>query len=134
MLGIVLIVLVMPYEVVARYVYEKPTFWANVLSLWMAGFLFLLAGLHAMQQRSHIRIYVIYDLMPRWGQRLSDCTSVALIWVFAFCVVRGGHSEAITKLLRWEAFGTAWDPPLPGTLKPAIVAMRFWWPCKRCRT
>ena len=123
MLGTVLIVLVMLYEVVARYVFEKPTLWANELSLWMAAFLFLLAGLYAMQQRSHIRIYVIYDLMPRWGQRLSDCISVALIWVFAFCVVWGGYSEAITKLMRWEAFGTAWDPPLPGTLKPGIVLL-----------
>lgn len=123
MLGIVLVVLVMLYEVVARYVFEKPTLWANELSLWMAGFLFLLAGLYSMQQRSHIRIYIIYDMMPRWGQKLSDCVSVALIWIFAFALFWGGYSEAVTKLLRWEAFGTAWDPPLPGTLKPAIVLL-----------
>ncbi|MFN3825751.1 MAG: TRAP transporter small permease subunit [Pseudorhodobacter sp.] len=123
MIGTVLIVLVMFYEVVARYVFEKPTLWANELSLWMASFLFLLAGLYAMQQRSHIRIYIIYDMMPRWAQKLSDCTTVLLIWIFTFCVVWGGYSEAITKMMRWEAFGTAWDPPLPGTLKPAIVLM-----------
>jgi TRAP-type C4-dicarboxylate transport system permease small subunit len=123
MIGTVLTVLVMFYEVVARYVFEKPTLWANELSLWMASFLFLLAGLYAMQQRSHIRIYIIYDMMPRWAQKLSDCTTVFLIWVFTFCVVWGGYSEAITKLMRWEAFGTAWDPPLPGTLKPAIVLL-----------
>ncbi|MBL4915689.1 TRAP transporter small permease subunit [Szabonella alba] len=123
MISTVLIVLVMFYEVVARYVFEKPTLWANELSLWMAAFLFLLAGLYAMQQRSHIRIYVIYDMMPRWAQKLSDCISVFLIWVFAFCVIWGGYSEALTKLMRWEAFGTAWDPPLPGTLKPAIVLL-----------
>jgi TRAP-type C4-dicarboxylate transport system permease small subunit len=123
MISTVLIVIVMLYEVVARYVFEKPTLWANELSLWIASFLFLLAGLYAMQQRSHIRIYIIYDMMPRWAQKLSDCTTVFFIWVFTFCVIWGGYSEAWTKLMRWEAFGTAWDPPLPGTLKPAIVLL-----------
>ena len=73
------IVLVMFYEVVSRYVFSKPTLWANELSLWIAAFVFLLSGLYAMQQRSHIRIYVIYDMMPRWAQKLSDCISVLLI-------------------------------------------------------
>lgn len=116
-------VLVMFYEVVSRYLFVKPTLWANELSLWIAGFIFLFAGLYAMQQRSHIRIYIIYDLMPRWMQKLSDIASVLLIWVFAFLLVWGGYNEAVDKFLRWETFGTAWDPPLPATIKPAILIM-----------
>ena len=114
-------VLVMFYEVVSRYLFVKPTLWANELSLWIAGFIYLLAGLYAMQQRSHIRIYVIYDLFPRWLQKLSDVVSVLLIWVFAFMLVWGGYNEARDKFFRWETFGTAWDPPLPATIKPAIL-------------
>lgn len=121
MIGVVFVVLVMFYEVVSRYVFNKPTLWANELSLWLAAFLFLLAGQYAMQQRSHIRIYIIYDMMPRRAQKLSDCISVFLIWVFAFCVVWGGYDEAKTKLLRMETFGTAWDPPIPATVKAAIL-------------
>ncbi len=63
------------YEVISRYVFDKPTLWANELSLWIAAFVFLLAGQYAMQQRSHIRIYIIYDLMPRWAQKAFDCVS-----------------------------------------------------------
>ncbi|VVT27912.1 conserved membrane hypothetical protein [Hoeflea sp. EC-HK425] len=121
MIGTTAVVLVMFFEVVSRYLFEKPTLWANELSLWMAGFLFLLAGLYAMQQRSHIRIYVVYDLFPRWLQKLSDITSVLLIWVFTFLLIWGGYNEARDKFLRWETFGTAWDPPLPATIKPAIL-------------
>ncbi|WP_425052229.1 TRAP transporter small permease subunit [Psychromarinibacter sp. S121] len=121
MLSIVFIVLVMFYEVCARYLFEKPTLWANELSLWIAGFLFLLAGLYAMQQRSHIRIYIIYDIMPRWAQKTADCISVLLIWIFAFCLVWGGYNEARDKILRMEAFGTAWDPPIPATIKAGIL-------------
>lgn len=121
MIAIVFVVFVMFYEVVSRYVFVKPTLWANELSLWMAGFIFLLAGLYAMQQRSHIRIYVIYDMFPRWAQKASDVLSVFLIWAFTFTLIWGGYNESRDKILRWETFGTAWDPPLPATVKPAIL-------------
>ncbi|MGB5557669.1 MAG: TRAP transporter small permease [Paracoccaceae bacterium] len=121
MMGVVFIVLVMFYEVISRYIFNKPTLWANELSLWIAAFVFLFAGQYAMQQRSHIRIYIIYDLMPRWGQKLSDCISVFLIWVFAFALVWGGWNEARDKILRMETFGTAWDPPIPATIKASIL-------------
>ena len=74
-----------------------------------------------MQQRSHIRIYLIYDVMPRWLQKSCDVFSTVLICLFSFAIIWGGFNEAWSKMLRWETFGTAWDPPLPATLKPAIL-------------
>ncbi|SFD44148.1 TRAP transporter small permease subunit [Roseivivax sediminis] len=121
MIAIAFIVLVMFYEVVSRYVFARPTLWANELSLWIAAFIFLLAGLYAMQQRSHIRIYVIYDMMPRWMQKASDVISVSLICVFTFALIWGGYNDAMRRMMRMETFGTAWDPPIPGTVKPAIL-------------
>jgi TRAP-type C4-dicarboxylate transport system permease small subunit len=116
-----LIVIVMFYEVVSRYVFARPTLWANELSLWIAAFVFLLAGQYAMQQRSHIRIYVIYDMMPRFFQKASDLLSLALLLFFVFAMVWGGYDDAMRRFLRMETFGTAWDPPIPGIVKPAIL-------------
>ena len=62
---------VMLYEVFLRYALEKPTLWANELTLWIAGFVFLCSGLYAMQQRCHIRIFLLYDIVPRWMQHAS---------------------------------------------------------------
>ena len=121
MLLIVLLVGVMVYEVILRYVFESPTLWANELSLWMAGFVFCLAGLYAMQQRSHIRIFLLYDLLPRNVQRACDTISTALIVVFAVALIYGGFGEAKAKFMRWETFGTAFDPPIPATLKPLVL-------------
>ena len=121
MIMVAFIVIVMFYEVVSRYVFLRPTLWANELSLWIAGFVFLFAGQYAMQQRSHIRIYVIYDMMPRWMQKASDVLSLSLLLFFTFSLIWGGYSDAMRRMLRMETFGTAWDPPLPGTLKPAIL-------------
>ena len=121
MISIAFVVIVMFYEVVARYAFNAPTLWANEMSLWIASFIFLLAGQYAMQQRSHIRIYVIYDMFPRWMQKVADVISVSLIVIFTFTLVWGGYNDAMTRMLRLEGFGTAWDPPIPGTIKPAIL-------------
>jgi TRAP-type C4-dicarboxylate transport system permease small subunit len=121
MMLIVLLLGVMLYEVFVRYVLEEPTLWANELSLWLAGFVFMGAGLYAMQQRSHIRIFLLYDVCPRWLQRTFDSISTILILVFAFALVYGGYGEAMDKLWRWERFGTAFDPPIPATIKPFVL-------------
>lgn len=121
MLLILLLVGVMFYEVVLRYIFERPTLWANELSLWIASFVFLLAGLYAMQQRSHIRIYLLYDTFPRWLQKTADVVSTGLIMVFTITMIWGAFNEAQAKFLRWETFGTAFDPPIPATLKPMVL-------------
>ena len=121
MMLVALLLSVMLYEVVLRYVFEAPTLWANELSLWIAGFIFLCAGLYAMQQRSHIRIFLLYDVCPRWLQRVFDCISTFLIVLFAFFLFYGGYGEAFDKFYRWETFGTAFDPPIPATIKPTVL-------------
>lgn len=115
------VVTIMFYEVVMRYIFVKPTLWVNEMSLWVAGGIYLTAGLYAMQQRSHIRIFIIYDIVPRWLQKVFDVLSLICVWVFAGAVIWGGFGEAWAKLMRWERFGTAWDPPLPATIKPLIL-------------
>lgn len=121
MFVVAFIVAIMFYEVVLRYVFEKPTLWVNEMSLWLAGGVYLLAGLYVMQQRGHIRIFILYDMVPRNWQRFFDVISVSLICIFAAAVVYGGFNEAWAKLMRWETFGTAWDPPIPATMKPLVL-------------
>ena len=113
---------IMLYEVFLRYVFEAPTLWANELTLWIAGYVFLFSGLYAMQQRCHIRIFLLYDAVPRWLQHLFDIISVTLLWIFAFFLVYGSyHQVFVTKFYKWEMFGTAFDPPIPATVQPMIL-------------
>ncbi|MBW4706481.1 TRAP transporter small permease [Roseobacter sp. YSTF-M11] len=121
MMLIVLLMCVMLYEVFTRYVLASGTLWANELSLWLAGFIFLCSGLYAMQQRSHIRIFIIYDAMPRWLQHVCDVISTLMIVTFAFFLFYGGYGEAFQKFARWELYGSAFNPPIPATVKPAVL-------------
>jgi len=126
MWGAAFIVAIMFYEVVMRYVFFQPTLWVNEMSLWAGGMIYATAGLYAMQQRSHIRIYVLYDMAPLWLRQVFDVISVLCTSIFVFAVLWGGFGEAAAKFARWEVFGTAWDPPIPATDKPLmLIALLF---------
>ena len=117
------IVLIILYEVVMRYFFAAATLWVNEMSLWVAGGIYLSAGLYAMLQRSHIRIFIIYDMVPLWLRRVFDILSTLCVAIFAFAVIWGGFGEARAKFWRWETFGTAFDPPIPATNKPLILTV-----------
>jgi TRAP-type C4-dicarboxylate transport system permease small subunit len=119
------IVLIILYEVVMRYFFAAATLWVNEMSLWVAGGIYLSAGLYAMLQRSHIRIFIIYDLAPKWLRHTFDVLSTVCVGIFAFAVIWGGFGEAKVKVWRWETFGTAFDPPIPATNKPLILTVMF---------
>ena len=124
MVLIVSMTTIMLYEVFLRYVFEAPTLWANELTLWVAGYVFLLSGFYAMQQRCHIRIFLLYEAVPRWLQHVFDVISVALLWVFAFFLVYGSFKQVfVVKFYKWEMFGTAFDPPIPATVQPMILVI-----------
>ena len=122
MILIISMTTVMLYEVTLRYFFGAPTLWANELTLWIAGFVFLLSGFYAMQQRCHIRIFLLYDAVPRWLQHVFDIFSVTIIWIFAFFLIFGSFKQVfVTKFYKWEMFGTAFDPPIPATIQPMIL-------------
>ena len=77
------IVLIILYEVVMRYFFAAATLWVNEMSLWIAGGIYLSAGLYAMLQRSHIRIFIIYDMAPLWLRRVFDLLSTLCVGIFA---------------------------------------------------
>ena len=115
------IVLVMMYEVFVRYVLFQPTLWANELSLWLAGIVYLIGGIYAMRVRSHIRIVMLYDYVSRRTQRIFDLIGVIVLVLYVIALVKGGIPDASRAFLKWERFGTAWDPPIPAVLKLLIL-------------
>ena len=109
------------YEVVMRYVFFSPTLWVNELTLWMGSVIFLLAGVYAMQRRSHIRITAVYDIMPPRLQYFCDIVSAAVVVAYAGMMIFASYQIAWETLITWERFGTFWNPPIPATVKPLVL-------------
>lgn len=65
---------VMTYEVIARYVFNSPTSWAWVINKQLFGVYVMIAGGYALVHNSHIRIELFY-------QRFSPAAKTAVHWL-----------------------------------------------------
>lgn len=109
------------YEVLCRYILTRPTIWANELSLMLSSIVFIAAGVYVMRRDEHLRISVLYDLsLPRL-RRIFDTTTLACTLIFCGTTIWFGGPTAWSALLRWERYGTAWNPPIPAIIQPLIV-------------
>lgn len=121
----VVVVLITFYEVVMRYVFFSPTLWVNELSLWLGSAIFLTAGLYAMQRRAHIRVTAVYDLVSPRTRTVFDAVAALVVAAYATLMIVAGWDVALDTLLRWERFGTYWNPPIPATVKPLVLVVTF---------
>ncbi|MCC6470746.1 MAG: TRAP transporter small permease subunit [Alphaproteobacteria bacterium] len=52
------------YEVVSRYVFDRPTIWAFEAGALLTGANFLLGMAYTLREGAHIRVEAFYDLLP----------------------------------------------------------------------
>ena len=117
------IVSIILYEVIMRYFFAAATLWVNEMSLWIGGCIYLTSGLYSMQQRSHIRIFILYDIAPLWLRRVFDILANLCLIVFCSGVIFGSFDKALFSFSSWELFGSAFNPPIPATMKPLILIL-----------
>ena len=71
----ILIIVIMFFttiEVVLRYVFNSPTIWVWPLSRQIFGVYILFAGIYAMSKNAHIRIEIIYNLLPKRMKQIAS--------------------------------------------------------------
>ncbi|MEQ9259029.1 MAG: TRAP transporter small permease subunit [Roseovarius sp.] len=118
------IVLLMVYEVVARYGFNSPTIWAHEASVALAAFAFVFGGAFCMAERSHMRIGFLTDSRPRLA-RLSRWLSIGAGTVYLGGLAYAAYRQADRAIFRFALDGS-WNPersgstlnaPLPAYLK-----------------
>ena len=114
-------------EVVARYVFDRPTFWAHETTTFLIAAIFLVGGPIALARDKHIRVRMFYDAVTPAGRRWLDIANSLLAMVF-FAGLSYAAWIMVTKSwlspggdLRLEGTGTAWNPPTPALLKALVL-------------
>lgn len=108
------LILTLMFEVVSRYVFDKPTVWAYDFTYMIYGAHFMLVAAFTLRHQGHIRTDFLYRT---WSVRTQGRVDAALYilfflpaltlffiasWDFAF--------ESVTKLER--GFDSPWMPPI----------------------
>lgn len=75
------------YEVVMRYLFNMPTIWVHEASYLLFGMQYLLAGAFALLHGSHVRVDIIYTMLPP-RQRVSlDIFTSVFFFIFALALI-----------------------------------------------
>ena len=112
--------LIIAWEVFARYGFNAPTIWAHDLTIALCSVGFLLSGLYTLQRRAHIRVSLVYDKLPARARRALDAVNGLIILTFLGLLGYRSAGDAWTSLKIMEDAGTASRIPLPAIAKTAI--------------
>jgi len=73
------------YEVVARYLFNAPTIWAEEMSRFFQLWAVYIAAAYVLRHRQLIRITMLIDRLGDTGRRLAE--AFTLVWILAFCAI-----------------------------------------------
>ena len=105
-------VVVLIYEVTARYLFDAPTIWAHGTTQRIFAVYYFICGAYISLNRAHINMDIIYN---RFSLRTRAVLSViGFLFFFAFCGVLLWHGShyAWFSLMRLEPCGTPFRAPL----------------------
>jgi TRAP-type C4-dicarboxylate transport system permease small subunit len=114
-------------EVVARYGFNSPTFWAHESTTFLIAATFLIGGPIALARDKHIRVRMFYDGVTPARRRLLDIFNSALALIFFAGLAFAGWTMVGKSWfspigeLRLEGTGTSWNPPTPALLKMLVL-------------
>ena len=116
---IFLIVGLIVVEVIMRYFFNTPIFFAYHTSLFMYTAFTLLAGGYCLLYRAHVRIDVIYSRLSRRTQAILDVITAGFVFLFVIFLLKAGYAAFVESWQIQETAIEAWRP----VLWPARLAL-----------
>jgi len=107
------LVLVLVFEVVARWGFNRPTVWAHLTSQMMGGTLVVMGLAYAHVHRKHLRIDIIYRMFPTRVKMILDICfflifMVPVLYVFLTNSAHWAWQSWVMGEVRDESW---WYPP-----------------------
>ncbi|WP_025772202.1 TRAP transporter small permease subunit [Thioalkalivibrio sp. HK1] len=111
------------FEVVMRYVFDRPTIWVHETTIFICAICFVFGGLHCVSRNGHIRVVLLYDHVSADVRRRLD---IAIYTICGFATGMFSYSIwptvvksfwAPTGEFRMITSGSAWNPPYPTLLR-----------------
>ena len=107
-----IVVPVMLYEVIARYVFNAPTVWGMELAVLLFGPYFLFGGPYLLHLKGHVALDVARQrLSPAWQRRL-DLVNFPIIVLFCAILLYFSAPAAYSAFTYRETSFSAWNPPI----------------------
>ena len=99
------------YEVVARYVFNKPTPWAHELGMFMFGSACMLAGAYVLLYKAHVNLDLLYARVTRRKQAILDLITAPVFFFVTILIIWYGTDFALNSWKMLEISSSPWHPP-----------------------
>ncbi|MAZ83495.1 MAG: C4-dicarboxylate ABC transporter permease [Rhizobiales bacterium] len=119
--------LISVFEVISRYVFDSPTYWAHETTTFLIAAVFLIGGPVALAGNKHIRVRMVYDAVGPKGRKILDIFNCVVAMLFfaglgyAGAIMAWKATHTPTGEIHLEGTGTSWNPPTPALLKIIIL-------------
>jgi len=107
------LIFVLFFEVVARYVFNKPTIWALETSMMIFGSIGSLCWGYTLKIGGHVRVDVFYSMLSRRWRAFIDVTLILLfLFPFQLLLINAGIKWSLFALKTGEKLvDSSWLPP-----------------------
>ncbi len=75
------------YEVIARYIFNKPTIWAQEAAYLIFGMQYVIAGAYTYLWNAHVCVDILYVKLPMRGRRGMDIFCSIFSMIFAVTLI-----------------------------------------------
>jgi len=108
-----LLIAVLAFEVISRYVFNKPTIWALETSMMVFGAIGALCWGYTLKIGGHVRVDVFYTMFSPWWKAFVDVAlTLALLIPFQAILIYTGIKWALFALKTGEKMvDSSWLPP-----------------------
>jgi len=106
------LVAVLFYEVVSRYVFGKPTIWALETSMMIFGSIGALCWGYTLKIGGHVRVDVFYTMLSKWWKAFIDVVlTVVFLFPFQLILIKTGIKWSLFALKTGEKMvESSWLP------------------------
>lgn len=110
---VLVLALIVGYEIVMRYGFNRPTIWVNELSAMLFGSFMIIGGAFTARYNGHVGMDIVYNRLSTKWRALLDVVSFFLLFLplLGVLVWKGGAS-AWKSVMMLEHDSTQWGPPL----------------------
>lgn len=100
------------YEVIARYVFHKPTLWVTESMIIGCAFIYVLGAGWTMLEGRHVKIDLLWVRLSKRNQKLLDIISSLFFFLYICFLLWFVSIYAFESVKLLEKAGSPWDPPL----------------------
>ena len=110
------------FEVISRYLFNRPTIWAFDTAMILSSSLFLLGCGFVLQEKAHIRVDVLYDMFPARVRQIIDIVFFVvcffpfvtiMVWYGTKAAYLSWVAEEISNTCQWGELIFWWKGILP---------------------